>query len=679
MERNEFWQLFRTYSGISEMMKKSSHEEIARLAADAASVDVDYLESYPMDEYFRGRTNNNHRFVLEDMFGNIEYYDWLYDRLADERSKEVFTLLMQFRLIPDMSFIRTACDGEDHRYFDRTVMDFNEKEVFVDCGGRTGDTAEDYIRQYGKYQRIYVYEPSEDNVKACRENLKEYPGITVRKCGVGEKHMRVKPHAGQSTGSFGYADETVEVISLDEDIREKITFLKTDTEGFEIPAILGAKNHIREDAPGIVASVCHMVSDLWEIPRLIGEIRPDYRFYLRHYGKDHNWETVLYAVLEKQLSGKRSGKASPGKIVAMAPYERGWSNVELIKDCGLIPYLLHKNHGYEVSMVGAEGDRYTNHEKYVKGIRLEFLPNGQPGEKVRYIHMHAEEMSGLLLRGCYPGNFPVAKEYKRLNPDGKIYVGLDANSWWMDRIFWDNRDFMDFMDCCDVIATSCRAMQDYLNEKWPWKIEYIPNGYYDFSPQPETTFEQKENIILTVGRLGTVQKATEVLLEAFAQIAEQIPEWKVRLVGSTEAKFHGYCTDYFRRYPKLSERVTFVGTISDRDMLLGEYRAAKIFALPSSLEGGTPNVISEALHGGCVTAVTRFDAYEDATDAGRCGESAEIGDVAGFARILHRLCTSPDLERLSEHARQYAEIRFDMEKAVTRVNEMMFGGVDEKN
>ena len=39
----------------------------------------------------------------------------------------------------------------------------------------------------------------------------------------------------------------------------------------------------------------------------------------------------------------------------MAPYERPWSNVELVKDCGLIPYLLYKNHGCDASMVGANG------------------------------------------------------------------------------------------------------------------------------------------------------------------------------------------------------------------------------------------------------------------------------------------------------------------------------------
>ncbi len=33
--------------------------------------------------------------------------------------------------------------------------------------------------------------------------------------------------------------------------------------------------------------------------------------------------------------------AEKKRIVALAPYERGWSNVELVKDLGLISYLLY--------------------------------------------------------------------------------------------------------------------------------------------------------------------------------------------------------------------------------------------------------------------------------------------------------------------------------------------------
>ena len=127
------------------------------------------------------------------------------------------------------------------------------------------------------------------------------------------------------------------------------------------------------------------------------------------------------------------------RVVAMAPYERPWSNVELVKDCGLIPYLLYKNHNCDVSMVGAKGGEYPYLEEYLQGVKMELLADGKKESKLAYISEHASEIDALLLRGCYPYNFPVARLYKEMNPEGKIYVGLDCHkenirkeSGWLD-------------------------------------------------------------------------------------------------------------------------------------------------------------------------------------------------------------------------------------------------------
>ena len=679
MDKAEFANLSRSYGGISTILKNCSHQEIVSAVSELASVPPETLEAWPMGGYSKGRASGAYHFMLEDLLRNVEHYDWLYGRLADNISRKVFTNLMQFRLIPDLQFVEEVYDGLNHQYFDPAIVSCDENEVFVDCGGFTGDTTEDFIRQYGNYKKIYVYEPSGDNIEPCWKNLVKYRDIIVKKCGVGEKNGRMAMDASRSSSSFVNAapgQEAVGIISLDEDIREKVTFIKMDIEGFEIPAIIGAKEHIKNDSPKLAVCTYHIISDMWEIPRLIDAINPEYRFYIRHYCRTQNWETVLYAVPpgRKKGNGKTGGRKSrPKRVVAMPSHEQGWTNVELVKDCGLIPYILYKNHGCDVSMVGPYSGPYPYYEKYVKGEKMEFLPNGGVTEKMRYIDANAKEIDALLLRGCYPSNFPIAEAYKLANPDGRIYLGLDANSHWMDRIKWDEPEFIKFMDDCDVIATSCRSVQKFLNEKWPWKIDYIPNGWYDFSHrQEEPVFENKKNVILTVGRLGTAQKATEVLLEAFARVADKIPEWQLRLVGGVEEAFQPYIKEYFLRFPHLSGRVRFVGLLADREALFKEYQDAKVFALPSDLEGA-PNVVSEALHAGCVTAVTKFDAYEDATDYGRCGLSAEIRDVDGFAGILYRLCTDKNLKLLSEHACQYSRLHLDMENITARVNEMLFG------
>ena len=75
-----------------------------------------------------------------------------------------------------------------------------------------------------------------------------------------------------------------------------------------------------------------------------------------------------------------------------------------------------------------------------------------------------------------------------------------------------------------------------------------------------------------------------------------------------------------------------------------------------------------------MTAVTKFDAWEDAIDSGNCGKAANINDIAGFASILLALCNNPNLEQMSHHAYEYAQRNYNMENIVARLYEMLYGG-----
>ena len=656
MDRNTFVLLLSDYKGIVKMVTEYPYEEILFQVAELIGIPSQELETWPMGGYSKGRNSGAYRFVLQDVIKNIRHYDWVYQQLEDDISREVFLRLLQFRIFPSMTFIELAYDGKNHQYFDKSIVSCNEDEVFVDCGGFIGDTTEDYIVEFQKYKKIYVYEPEQENIEKCKKNLERYKNITIRHCGVGEINAKMSiSDSGSSSSFLGTLQdgEGIEIVSLDEDIKEQVTFIKMDVEGFEIPAILGAKKHIYIDRPKLAICTYHIITDMWEIPKLIYSIRQDYKFYFRHYMKEQNLETVFYAIPKEEK--KEESKNNKKKLVALVVEKPGWSNVDLIKDCGLIPYLFHKKYGFESIMVGKQSDEYTFLDTYVKGLKMDYLQIGNTEEHIKYIEKNAVDIDCLMLRGAYTENYQIATLYKKLNPMGKIYVGLDANSHWMDRIQWDEKGFIEFMDSCDVIATSCRAMQEHLNRKWPWKIEYITNGFFDYTKKAsDSLWENKENIILTVGRIGTQQKAVHILLEAFAKINMQIPEWKLYLAGSIENNFMEYIDKYFREY--------------------SEYKKAKIFALTSCFEGGAPNVISEALNFGCVTAVTKFDAYEDTTDYGKCGIASEINNVSDFAEKLLFLCKNSKLQKMSEHAFIHGKKYFDMEKNVDMLYEMLYGG-----
>ena len=451
------------------------------------------------------------------------------------------------------------------------------------------------------------------------------------------------------------------------------TFRTLGAAGGEIDAILEAKEYIRESAFALSVCVSHTSSGLWEIPRLLDAIRPGYRFRLRYEIEGGEAQAILYAVMPPAKGEDPVRREGPKRIVALAPYERGWSNAELVKDCGVIPYLFYKNHGCEVTMVSAPMTDYSN-LKYMDGVKLLFLPDGRPETKEAYIRQEAQNIDCLMLRRPYPDYLGVVKIYRQCNPTGKIYLPLDANSFFVDRIPWQEGFMRDFMKECQVISASGKAMQRHLNEKWPWVIEHIPNGFYHFGEERKApVFSEKENIILTAGRLGTEQKGTHVLLEAFAEIAGELPEWELHLAGSVEPEFEPYLEQFRERFPELMEhRIHFLGHIADRETLYEKYAKAKIFALTSAWEGGTPNVIAEALYAGDVTAVTKIDEYQEATDDGRCGGASKIGDPEEFGKLLLRLCRDDRLEEMSRHAHTYACRHYDMERIVDGLYELIF-------
>lgn len=99
-----------------------------------------------------------------------------------------------------MSNITTDCiSGWRMRFH---IISCDEQEVLADCGGFTGDTVESYVQQFGKYKRIYVYEPSQENAAIYRKNLSRYKHITIRQYGVGEKGTPLAIQGSGSSSSF---------------------------------------------------------------------------------------------------------------------------------------------------------------------------------------------------------------------------------------------------------------------------------------------------------------------------------------------------------------------------------------------------------------------------------------------------------------------------------------------
>jgi glycosyltransferase involved in cell wall biosynthesis len=354
-----------------------------------------------------------------------------------------------------------------------------------------------------------------------------------------------------------------------------------------------------------------------------------------------------------------------------------WSNTQLLKECGLIPFMLHKNFGYKAVMVGENTGDYP-YLSHLPGLEMDFIPSSNNDEnsftnnQINYVNENYQKMDILILRGLYLANMRILKAYKKKRPEGKVYLYLDANPYWMDSIPWTTPLVFDSLCKCNLISTSCYKMANFLNKKWSnFIVEHIPNGFFDASIKPDE-FSQKENIILTVGRIGTRQKANELLMQAFAMTAGKLPGWKLHLAGPIQEDFKESINMYFRKYPNVKEKVLFLGNITDKEKLYAEYAKAKIFALTSISEGGAPNVIAEALFHGCYTITSDIDAAIDITDNGNCGRSFPVGDYDALAQILLEVCNDKEiLQSAAKKSVQFAQSHYDWDLIANRINHLL--------
>lgn len=194
-------------------------------------------------------------------------------------------------LAPDM-----RADNYD-QYFD--VFSPGADEIFVDAGCFRGESSVRFIKWCdGIYRHIYAFEPDAGNYRYCKEVFAGEQRVILQNRGLYDSEGTLSFSADGSGESRIMEDETgdkIEETRLDHVLQgDPVTLIKMDIEGAEEKAILGAQETIRRHRPRLAISVYHKMTDILDLPMLLLDYVPEYRFWLRHYTASLN-DTVLYA------------------------------------------------------------------------------------------------------------------------------------------------------------------------------------------------------------------------------------------------------------------------------------------------------------------------------------------------------------------------------------------------
>lgn len=342
-------------------------------------------------------------------------------------------------------------------------------------------------------------------------------------------------------------------------------------------------------------------------------------------------------------------------------------NIGLVKDVGQVPYHLGKYDDVESTLVSTQLDYEGAFIGEVEGLHLENISLKLKNETVTgiiYLLKHGKEIDWLNLYHSRRNTLILSKIYKWINPNGKVYVKLDAGFLFINDIKNDDKKlkvFRSIIDVADLVSAESSIAVKELMALSRKKIELIPNGtnVYEVNNSIE-----KENMFLTVGRIGSPEKNCDVLLEAFANIADKC-DWNLVLVGEVDNSFRSYIDDFFYRYPQLRDRIAFEGEVTDKHLLFEYYRRAKVFVLPSRFESFGIAIVESMINGCYLVISDQVTPNEDFTKRGAYGLVAKVGEVDDLSK---KLLESTEMNIENEAIKMYAYSNYIWDRIVARLH-----------
>lgn len=192
-------------------------------------------------------------------------------------------------------------------------------DTVIDCGACWGDTALHAALDAGPGGEVYAFEFEPRNIDVLYKALDLNPHLKDRveviqlalwdESDLSLDYRANGPRSRLLPQSTGEGDAQADTITLDDFVDEqgleKVDFIKLDIEGSEAKALRGARRTIERFRPKLAISVFFQPRLFTEVPRLLDEYAPGYRFRLGHTTMNQRG-TVLYAAASRRADRCRS-------------------------------------------------------------------------------------------------------------------------------------------------------------------------------------------------------------------------------------------------------------------------------------------------------------------------------------------------------------------------------------
>ena len=236
-------------------------------------------------------------FTYDFVKENDELFERAYSLLADEKSRQTFLDVLNFKISGKVKYL-FDCEYEKELLY-KDIIHLGKDETIVDLGAYDGDTIREFMTATnGQYKKIIAFEPDEKNFRKLTAKTEAMESIERYNLGAWDKKETLYFQKKKGRNSH-QADDGIPVDfdSVDNIVKERVTFLKMDIEGAELKALEGAKKTITRDKPKLYVCAYHRNEDMFALPLKIKELCPEYKIYFRHHPYVPAWESNFYAVL----------------------------------------------------------------------------------------------------------------------------------------------------------------------------------------------------------------------------------------------------------------------------------------------------------------------------------------------------------------------------------------------
>jgi len=171
---------------------------------------------------------------------------------------------------------------------------------------------------------------------------------------------------------------------------------------------------------------------------------------------------------------------------------------------------------------------------------------------------------------------------------------------------------------------------------------------------PEQSVSQRRDIVYA-GVL-VPRKGVHHLLEAFAQLAPDVPDAHLWIIGkASNASYARQLRQQTQRLA-LETRVTFIDHLSQAELASYMMRG-RVFVLPTYAEG-LPKVVVEAMLCGTPVIASAVDGIPEIIEHGKTGYLVPPGDVAALFDALHVAFSEASIDDIGARARDVAKTYF---------------------